>query len=93
MIVPANTQPVYGSPPPPPPEYGAGGLGSIPPPAASVSDANIKSDVISGSGSSIESIGGPGGAGGEVTVIAKVSEALPPGPAAVAVIVYVPGVL
>ena len=95
MVVPANTQPVYGSPPPPPPEYGAGGVGSIPPPLPNcvpVSDAITISAVISGSGSSIESIGGKGGSGGELTVIVKVSEALPPGPAAVAVIVYVPGV-
>ena len=61
MIVPANTQPVYGSPPPPPPVYGAGGVGSFPPPLPNcvpVSDAITISAVISGSGSSIESIGG-----------------------------------
>ena len=95
MIVPANTQPVYGSPPPPPPVYVAGGAGSLPPPLPKlvpVSAATLTSFVISGSGSSISSIGGKGGSGGEVTVIVFVAEALPPGPATVAVIVYVPGV-
>ena len=93
MIVPANTHPVYGSPPPPPPVYGAGGAGSIPPPlpnSVPVSAATTISDVISGSGSSIESIGGKGGSGGALTTIVFVAEALPPGPATVAVTVYVP---
>ena len=92
MIVPANTQPWYGSPPPPPAVYGAGGAGSIPPPlpnSVPVSCATTTSFVTSGSGSS--AVSSIVASGGEVTVIDKVSETLPPGPATVEVIVYSPG--
>ena len=94
MIVPANTQPVYGSPPPPPPVYGAGGAGSFPPALPNpvpVSCATVIAFVIPGSGSS--TVSSVVSSGGEVTVIDKVSETLPPGPATVAVIVYTPGTL
>ena len=56
-----------------------------------VSDATTTSLVTSGSGSSTNSF--IVASGGELTVIVLVAEALPPGPATVAVIVNTPGTL